>query len=89
MLGKGLILLGSALPSLATSLAKRQSESASLDNCPGYTASNVQDDGGRVIADLALAGPACNVYGNDLTDLKLEVEYQTGMLVVTKTLQSR
>jgi alpha-glucosidase len=63
-------------------LAKRQSEGASLDSCPGYTASNVQDDGGRVTADLALAGPACNVYGNDLTDLKLEVEYQTGMFVI-------
>lgn len=89
MLAKGLFLLASALTSLATSLAKRQSESASLDNCPGYTASNVQDDGVRVTADLALAGPACNVYGNDLTDLKLEVEYQTGMLVVIRTLHSR
>ncbi|KAF3037266.1 hypothetical protein E8E12_007986 [Didymella heteroderae] len=77
MLGKGFILLGSALPSLATSLAKRQSGGASLENCPGYTATNVQDDGGRVTADLALAGEACNVYGTDLTDLKLEVEYQT------------
>ncbi|KAF9700636.1 hypothetical protein EKO04_002035 [Ascochyta lentis] len=75
MIGKGLILLGSALPVLATSLVKRQS--SSLESCPGYTASNFQNDGARVTADLALAGTACNVYGDDLTDLKLEVEYQT------------
>lgn len=76
MIGKGLILLGSTLPTLATSLTKRQS--SSLESCPGYTASNVQNDGARVTADLALAGTACNVYGKDLTNLRLEVEYQTG-----------
>ncbi|KAF2126412.1 glycoside hydrolase family 31 protein [Dothidotthia symphoricarpi CBS 119687] len=75
MLTKGLIILGSALPVFADSLAVRQS--SSLEACPGYTASNVQDDGARVTADLALAGTACNVYGQDLTDLRLEVEYQT------------
>lgn len=80
MVGKGLVLLGSALPALATSLVKRQS--SSLESCPGYTASNVQSDGGRVTADLALAGTACNVYGDDLTELKLEVEYQTGSLTI-------
>lgn len=77
MIGKGLVFLGAALPALATELVKRQS--GSLDSCPGYTASNVQDDGGRVTANLALAGTACNVYGDDLTDLRLEVEYQTRM----------
>lgn len=77
MVAKGLILFGSALPALAASLAERQSPS--LQSCPGYTASNVQNDGGRITADLALAGTACNVYGDDLTDLKLEVEYQTGI----------
>ena len=76
MIGKGLILLGSALPALATELVTRQS--SPLESCPGYAASNVQDDGARVTADLALSGTACNVYGDDLTDLKLEVEYQTG-----------
>lgn len=76
MIGKGLIFLGSALPALATSLAKRQS--SSLESCPGYAASNVQDNGAKITADLALAGSACNVYGEDLTNLKLEVEYQTG-----------
>jgi alpha-glucosidase len=76
MISKGLILLGSVIPAFAGSLAERQA--SSLDSCPGYTASNVQDSGSRVTADLSLAGTACNVYGDDLTDLKLEVEYQTG-----------
>lgn len=77
MFGKGTVLLGSLLgAALASDLTKRQS--GSLDNCPGYTATNVQDEGGRVTANLALAGTACNVYGDDLTDLRLEVEYQTG-----------
>lgn len=77
MVAKGLVLFGSALPALATSLVGRQS--TSVESCPGYTASNVQNDGGRITADLALAGTACNVYGDDLTDLRLEVEYQTGI----------
>lgn len=75
MLTKGLVVLGTALPAFATSIVKRQT--SSLDSCPGYTASNVQDNGSKVTANLALAGTACNVYGEDLTDLRLEVEYQT------------
>ena len=45
--------------------------------CPGYSASNVQYSGTGVTADLALAGPACNVYGTDIESLSLTVEYQT------------
>ncbi|KAI3341136.1 glycosyl hydrolases family 31-domain-containing protein [Ustulina deusta] len=51
--------------------------SASIDNCPGYTASNIVESDGKLTADLSLAGAACNIYGTDLTDLKLLVEYQT------------
>ncbi|KAI1129267.1 glycosyl hydrolases family 31-domain-containing protein [Nemania abortiva] len=50
---------------------------ASVDDCPGYTASNVVESDGKLTADLGLAGTACNIYGTDLTDLKLLVEYQT------------
>jgi alpha-glucosidase len=78
MLSKGLVLLGSTLPAFARSLEQRQSNS--LNECPGYTASNVNNNGSTVTADLSLAGTACNVYGNDLANLKLLVEYQTGML---------
>ncbi|KKY27734.1 putative alpha-glucosidase precursor [Phaeomoniella chlamydospora] len=45
--------------------------------CPGYTAANVQSSKTVLTADLTLAGKACNVYGVDVADLTLTVEYQT------------
>lgn len=45
--------------------------------CPGYIASNVRNTSRGLTADLTLAGPACNVYGNDVVDLKLVVEHQS------------
>lgn len=44
--------------------------------CPGYIASGVTESESGLTADLTLAGPACNVYGNDISDLTLSVEYQ-------------
>lgn len=55
---------------------------ASIGDCPGYTASNVVESDGKLTADLSLAGTACNIYGTDLTDLKLLVEYQTGSKLI-------
>ena len=54
-------------------------------HCPGYKASNVQQSANSLTADLALAGKACNTYGTDLENLKLLVEYQTGMLYSIQT----
>jgi len=48
------------------------------ESCPGYSASNVQQTGSGLTADLALAGEACNVFGTDLPNLTLTVEYQSG-----------
>ncbi|KAF2140842.1 glycoside hydrolase family 31 protein [Aplosporella prunicola CBS 121167] len=62
--------------SFASTVAVRQ-DSAPIENCPGYTASNIVDTGSAFTADLKLAGSACNTYGTDLTDLKLQVEYQS------------
>ena len=45
--------------------------------CPGYTAQNITQSSTGLTAYLKLAGPACNVYGDDLDDLVLNVEYQT------------
>lgn len=45
--------------------------------CPGYIASNVQETAAGVTADLTLAGEPCQVYGNDIPDLSLIVEYQS------------
>lgn len=50
------------------------------DNCPGYSVSNVVQTSGTITADLTLAGNPCNVYSDDVTDLKLLVEYQTGVI---------
>lgn len=44
--------------------------------CPGYTASNVQNTTAGFTADLSLGGDACNVYGNEIEQLTLTVEYQ-------------
>ena len=46
------------------------------DVCPGYTASNVVRNPLGFTASLALAGTACNVYGNDIDKLNFTVEYQ-------------
>lgn len=46
------------------------------DVCPGYTASDLQQTDRNLTATLTLAGSPCNVYGIDIEQLKLSVEYQ-------------
>lgn len=46
-------------------------------SCPGYNASNVQTSDNGLKADLVLAGAACEVYGEDLTELTLQVTCET------------
>ncbi|KAH8672330.1 family 31 glycoside hydrolase [Ilyonectria robusta] len=48
-----------------------------LSKCPGYKATKHWKTRSGFYADLSLAGEACNVFGTDLPNLKLEVEYQT------------
>ena len=45
--------------------------------CPGYKVSNVKENAAGLIADLTIAGKACNVYGNDIGSLVLSVQYQS------------
>lgn len=68
------LLLSVSLAALASSA----SNNTSIDDCPGYTATNVKKTANSLTADLSLAGSACNVYGSDISDLKLLVEYQSG-----------
>jgi alpha-glucosidase len=49
-----------------------------ISSCPGYAAANVKHHNKAITADLTLEGSPCNAYGNDIKDLKLLVEYQTG-----------
>lgn len=52
--------------------------SQDLSGCPGYKASDVVQTDSGLTASLTLAGDGCNVYGYDLPDLTLLVQYQTG-----------
>ncbi|KAH8199014.1 hypothetical protein TruAng_006800 [Truncatella angustata] len=44
--------------------------------CPGYKASNIAEHVAGFTAELGLAGEPCNVYGNDIKELILDVQYQ-------------
>lgn len=74
------LVLAAAAAVSATSIEYRTTSNGGdpLANCPGYKASNVKTGKSSLTADLKLAGKACNVYGDDLTSLTLEVEYQSG-----------
>uniref|UniRef100_A0A093XJY9 Putative alpha/beta-glucosidase agdC n=1 Tax=Talaromyces marneffei PM1 TaxID=1077442 RepID=A0A093XJY9_TALMA len=50
---------------------------ADLSRCPGYELKHVALTASSLTASLQLAGEPCNVYGADIKDLKLLVEYQT------------
>ena len=44
--------------------------------CSGYKARDVTNTTTGMTAELHLAGPACNVFGDDISILELSVEYQ-------------
>lgn len=75
------LLAGSALVAAASAraIASRQTNDTCVSS--GYSASNVQQSGTGLSADLSLAGPACNSYGKDIESLRLTVTYDTGMLL--------
>ncbi|KAK3686754.1 hypothetical protein LTR37_019504 [Vermiconidia calcicola] len=52
-------------------------EAPDPQQCPGYKASNVFESDHGLEADLTLAGPAWNAFGNDIPDLVLKVSYQS------------
>ncbi|CAI7676591.1 alpha/beta-glucosidase agdC [Penicillium manginii] len=64
------------LASLVGAMVPLQPRSSNMD-CPGYKATNVNQRGASLEADLTLAGDHCDSYGTDLENLKLLVEYQT------------
>lgn len=74
-------LLFLAATASAAAIFGRDSPSADpLAACPGYKAHSVSTTATGLTAQLSLAGTACDVYGTDLTDLTLEVSYDTGEL---------
>ncbi|KAI1267994.1 putative alpha-glucosidase [Xylariaceae sp. FL1019] len=66
----------SATPIAATPLIPRANTDL-LSSCPGYKATNIKTTSTGLTAKLTLAGTACDVFGSDLDDLTLTVEYQT------------
>ena len=58
--------------------------SAFIDDCPGYAATNIKQNGSTLTATLSLVGDACNIYGDDIKDLQLLVEYQSGKLQTSR-----
>lgn len=75
-----LALASSVIASPFSPLYPRQNSTDSNSTCPGYRASDVQTTANGLTAKLTLAGTPCNLYGTDLEDLTLTVEYQTGKL---------
>ena len=53
-------------------------DSTVLDACPGYVATNVKQSQSGLQADLVLKGSPCNVFGSDIKQLSLSVQYETG-----------
>ncbi len=51
-----------------------------LDGCPGYRATNVQTRPDGLTAHLVLGGKPCNVFGDDIEQLLLNVDYETSKL---------
>jgi hypothetical protein len=47
-------------------------------NCPGYTAVAARSSAQGIYSTLQIAGEPCDVYGYDMTELTLDVTYETG-----------
>lgn len=75
---RGAIVACAVAGAASRSVARTTRQSSPIENCPGYHASNINIGDSFITADLTLAGPPCNTYGTDLTDLKLEVNFETG-----------
>jgi hypothetical protein len=71
-------LVAYATSVLGSTVINTRQASSGLETCPGYSASNVVAKGDTLTADLSLAGKACNTFGEDLDNLKLFVQYETG-----------
>ncbi|KAI0756205.1 glycosyl hydrolases family 31-domain-containing protein [Daedaleopsis nitida] len=56
---------------------ENQTYSHNVSSCPGYTLTGLKESKNGVTAALTLAGPACNAFGQDISNLTLEVTYDT------------
>lgn len=74
--GRLLLLLACTSVHATTPTIDNPNAPNAQNECPGYTATNVQQSSTGLMATLILAGSACNAYGTDIASLSLTVEYQ-------------
>lgn len=84
LLCASLAFAGTAIASSLSPIYPRQN--STTPDCPGYRATDVKTTANGLSAKLTLAGNPCNVFGTDLEDLTLTVEYQTGESIHTELL---
>ncbi|CAA7262383.1 unnamed protein product [Cyclocybe aegerita] len=53
------------------------SHSRDIAKCPGYELHSLKHTNTGLTARLSLAGPACNAFGTDISDLTIKVVYET------------
>ncbi|KAF8996142.1 glycosyl hydrolases family 31-domain-containing protein [Cyathus striatus] len=52
-------------------------KSLNVSSCPGYTLNGLKETKTGLTAHLSLAGPGCNAFGSDITNLTIQVTYET------------
>ncbi|KAF9218886.1 glycoside hydrolase family 31 protein [Gyrodon lividus] len=55
-----------------------------VTGCPGYTLNSLVESEQGLTAQLTLAGPACNAFGQDIAELTIEVIYQSSTTLHVK-----
>ncbi|KAI0762328.1 glycosyl hydrolases family 31-domain-containing protein [Fomes fomentarius] len=65
------------LPAWIKRSVEEPSYSLNVSSCPGYALSSLTESSSGLNARLSLTGPACNAFGHDISDLTLEVTYET------------
>ncbi|KAJ6556155.1 glycosyl hydrolases family 31-domain-containing protein [Mycena capillaripes] len=76
-----LFLVGSSLGSgqqpLYSQTPLNRISSFNVSNCPGYSLHSLSATKSGLTAQLNLAGPACNAFGEDIPNLTIQVNYET------------
>ncbi|KAG1898688.1 glycoside hydrolase family 31 protein [Suillus fuscotomentosus] len=62
---------------LASNGTGTPSYSMNVTDCPGYILGSLHESDIGLTAQLTLAGPACNAFGQDISNLTIEVIYQS------------
>ncbi|KII83953.1 glycoside hydrolase family 31 protein [Plicaturopsis crispa FD-325 SS-3] len=74
-----LLALGAAAPASPPAAldVENVTHSLNVSSCPGYALESLRETNTGLTAALSLVGPACNAFGRDITNLTIEVTYET------------